>query len=259
MRKGSALYYLLSDHLGSTSITTDTNGALVSELRYKPWGEVRYTSGTQQTQYQYTGQYSDSYINLLWYGSRHYDPALGRFIQPDSIVPLASQGVQAWDRYAYANNNPVKYTDPTGHCIGCVVAVAGITAAIVATPFTLSAFGLRPDVEGAMIASAVTINQASDILVTTGITVQSEYPLGIIGGDAQGWAQATYKELMDGEKDPYSPGAATTIMKDRIYGAINNCKLCNNGKNDGVDKLIVAAIAQNGYGLDTTSLLKSDG
>jgi hypothetical protein len=50
-----------------------------------------------------------------------YDPYLNRFTQPDSIVPLASQGTQAWDRYAYANNNPVRYNDPTGHMIddGC--------------------------------------------------------------------------------------------------------------------------------------------
>ena len=61
---------------------------------------------------------NDSYINLLDYGSRRYDPALGRFIQPDSIVPSATQGVQAWDRYAYVNNAPTRYTDPTGH-IGC--------------------------------------------------------------------------------------------------------------------------------------------
>jgi hypothetical protein len=45
------------------------------------------------------------------------DPYLNRFTQPDSIVPLASQGTQAWDRYAYANNNPVRYNDPTGHSI----------------------------------------------------------------------------------------------------------------------------------------------
>jgi hypothetical protein len=27
--------------------------------------------------------------------------------------------VQAWDRYAYANNNPVRYNDPSGHDVGC--------------------------------------------------------------------------------------------------------------------------------------------
>jgi RHS repeat-associated protein len=115
MRKGSTLSYLLGDHLGSTSLTLDASGNMVSELRYKAWGEVRYAGGITPTDYTYTGQYSDSYINLLWYGSRHYDPELGCFTSPDSIVPLASQGVQAWDRYAYVNNNPVRYNDPSGH------------------------------------------------------------------------------------------------------------------------------------------------
>jgi RHS repeat-associated protein len=100
MRSNGTLSYLLGDHLGSTSLTTDATGNKVSEIRYKAWGNVRYATEDVPTKYQYTGQYSDSYINLLWYGSRHYDPELGRFIQPDSIVPLAAQGVQAWDRYA---------------------------------------------------------------------------------------------------------------------------------------------------------------
>jgi hypothetical protein len=47
--------------------------------------------------------------------SRSY---LNRWIQPDSIIPEASQGVQAWDHYAYANNSPVRYNDPTGHAVG---------------------------------------------------------------------------------------------------------------------------------------------
>ena len=42
--------------------------------------------------------------------------ALGRFISADSIIPEASQGVQAWDRYAGMNNNAVRYSDPSGHC-----------------------------------------------------------------------------------------------------------------------------------------------
>jgi hypothetical protein len=40
---------------------------------------------------------------------------VGRFTQPDTIVPTSTQGTQAWDRYAYVNNNPVRYTDPSGH------------------------------------------------------------------------------------------------------------------------------------------------
>ena len=43
------------------------------------------------------------------------DPSLGRFTSPDTLVPTGTQGTQAWDRYAFVNNNPVRYNDPTGH------------------------------------------------------------------------------------------------------------------------------------------------
>ena len=48
----------------------------------------------------------------MFYNARWYDPTLGRFAQADSIVP---GGVQGLDRYAYVNNNPLRYNDPTGH------------------------------------------------------------------------------------------------------------------------------------------------
>ncbi len=60
----------------------------------------------------YTGQREESSFGLYYYGARWYDPALGRFVQADTVTP---DGVQALDRYAYVNNNPLKYTDPTGH------------------------------------------------------------------------------------------------------------------------------------------------
>ncbi len=109
----SAPTYLLSDQLGSTSLTLDSSGNVLSELRYKAWGEVRYAAGTTATKYTYTGQYSNiGDFGLMFYNARWYDPYLGRFAQADSIVP---RGVQGWDRYAYINNNPVNGTDPTGH------------------------------------------------------------------------------------------------------------------------------------------------
>jgi len=115
MRKDGTLSYLLSDHLGSTSITTDSSGNKVSEMRYTAWGEVRYESGTTPTEYTYTGQYSYTVdFGLMYYNARWYDPALGRFAQADTLIPGAGDS-QAWDRYAYANNNPVRYVDPSGH------------------------------------------------------------------------------------------------------------------------------------------------
>ncbi len=61
MRKNGSLSFLLSDHLGSTSITTDAAGTKTSELRYSPWGEVRFSSSANPglpTDYTFTGQYS---------------------------------------------------------------------------------------------------------------------------------------------------------------------------------------------------------
>jgi len=54
MREGSTLSWLLSDHLGSTSITAGDSGARSGEVRYRPWGEDRFTWGTTPTSYRYT-------------------------------------------------------------------------------------------------------------------------------------------------------------------------------------------------------------
>lgn len=89
---------------------------MLSTLRYTAFGEVRAASGATATDYRYTGQRSEAEIGLYFYVARFYDPILGRFVSADTYVP-ESQGVQAWDRYAFVNNNPVRYTDPTGHNI----------------------------------------------------------------------------------------------------------------------------------------------
>jgi RHS repeat-associated protein/CSLREA domain-containing protein len=120
MRTNGSLFYLLGDHLGSTNLVTDANGMVISELRYKAWGETRYASGVTPTQYQYTGQFSyEVEFGLYYYNARWYDGALGRFAQADTIVP---PGVQGWDRFAAMNNNPIRYIDPSGHVACSVVA-----------------------------------------------------------------------------------------------------------------------------------------
>jgi RHS repeat-associated protein len=111
-----SVYYPLTDHLGSTSVAADENGAYYSELRYKPWGETRWESANATpTDYTYTGQRDNTGdFGLMYYVARMYDPALGRFTSADSIVPGAGNA-GAWDRFGYVHNSPVKYSDPTGH------------------------------------------------------------------------------------------------------------------------------------------------
>jgi RHS repeat-associated protein len=56
----------------------------------------------------------DSSSGLYHYGARYYDAAIGRFVQPDTVVPEPGNP-QALNRYSYTLNNPLRYTDPTGH------------------------------------------------------------------------------------------------------------------------------------------------
>ena len=114
LRKGDGtLYFLLTDHLGSTAITATSSGGRDAELRYYPWGGTRYTYGTTPTSYRYTGQ-REAEVGLYYYGARFYDPYLNRWIQPDSIIPDQYNPMD-WDRFNYVRNNPLVYIDSSGH------------------------------------------------------------------------------------------------------------------------------------------------
>jgi RHS repeat-associated protein len=108
------LNWVLGDHLGSTSVTANADGSWNSEIKYTAFGEVRAISGLTPTEYRYTGQLEQNSLGLYFYVARWYDPALAHFVQADAIVPGVGN-TKAYDRYAYVKNNPIKYTDPSGH------------------------------------------------------------------------------------------------------------------------------------------------
>jgi len=115
----NTLYYLAGDHLGSTSVTTcgsgcGTAGALLARQLYYPFGSIRYITGTAVTDYGFTGQMLDD-TGWMYYNARYYDPVLARFTSADTMVPGAGNP-QNFNRYAYALSNPLKYSDPSGHC-----------------------------------------------------------------------------------------------------------------------------------------------
>ncbi len=82
-------------------------------MRYKPYGEDRDTGTALVTDRKFTGQTEDEAAGLYWYAPRAYDPAIGRFVSPDSLVPEPGNP-QSLNRYSYVYNNPLKFVDPTG-------------------------------------------------------------------------------------------------------------------------------------------------
>ena len=111
----SVLYFLHSDHLGSTSLTTDASGNVVARQLYDAWGNIRSGGvGSMPTDIGYTGQRLDS-TGLMYYRARYYAQGLGRFISADTMVP-DEKNPQQFNRYAYVNNRPLNLIDPNGHC-----------------------------------------------------------------------------------------------------------------------------------------------
>ncbi len=119
--QNGVLRYVHTDHLGSVSLLTDGSGKVVSGSvqRFFPFGKTRTGQPVLlPTDRNFTGQSLDANTGLLYYGNagygRYYDPALGRFVQPDPVVSDFADP-QALNRYSYVRNNPLRYTDPSGH------------------------------------------------------------------------------------------------------------------------------------------------
>jgi RHS repeat-associated protein len=138
---GEKRFYYHSDHLGNTNVITDEHASEVVRREYAPFGEQFVRDGQRDLEISFNGHLFDKQVGLYYFGARHYDPALGRFITPDSIVPDSSP--QALHRYALNLNNPIRFVDPTGHdfwdvFVGVIVAVVLVAATIV----TLGAAGV---------------------------------------------------------------------------------------------------------------------
>ena len=133
-------YNICRDYLGSITHIASLDGTLVAEYSYDPWGRLRdpetlevYAAGEEPE--LFLGRGFTGHEHLTWFGlinmnARLYDPLLGRFLSPDPYVQ-APDFTQNFNRYSYALNNPLKFTDDTGEfALTTMLTVAAITAAV---------------------------------------------------------------------------------------------------------------------------------
>ena len=229
LKEGGVPRYIHADHLGSTAIETNLTGDVSAERRYLAFGGERASSGTLRTENQFTSQKLDE-TGLYYYGARYYDPELGQFVSPDTIVPAPGE-VFAYNRYMYAYGNPLKFVDPSGHIAVCFrggfkeqgssSSSGGDADFWTACEDTLEKSGYDENVHGDILRLK---NRQIDILraVSAILEQEQEYssrPVVIVGHSWGGAAALKTAQLLDPSPLSLPPdvAAATSAQVDLLF------------------------------------------
>ena len=125
--------FYFADHLGSTSGTMGSGGAIKNESDYYPFGGEVVISNTLLQNYKFTGKERDGESNLDDFGARYYSASFGRFMTPDwsaraTAVPYAVFGdPQSLNLYDYVRNDPVSRADRDGHFSDAIINLGDVS------------------------------------------------------------------------------------------------------------------------------------
>jgi RHS repeat-associated protein len=107
--------FQLGNHLESAALEVDEDGALITYEEYHPYGTTAWwasngSTDVSQKRYRYTGKEKDEETGLAYHGARYYAAWLGRW---DRVDPSGLR--DGPNRFSYARNNPIRYSDTTGN------------------------------------------------------------------------------------------------------------------------------------------------
>ena len=107
--------YYVADHLGSARVEFAGGGWPVWGEDYAPYGQ-EVTPQSTQNHYKFTGYERDPETGNDYAQARYYSSQYaGRFMSPDPYAgSMVLANPQSFNRYTYAMNNPLRFTDPSG-------------------------------------------------------------------------------------------------------------------------------------------------
>jgi len=143
--------YIHTDALGSPVAETDASGNVIKRFAYEPYGAV--VGGEVADGPGYTGHVSDAATGLSYMQQRYYDPAIGAFLSVDPVTAYGNGDWRFFNRYAYAFNNPYKFSDPDGRCPVCPVVIFFVLAMTHSEP--ANAPGPGDEIQSTSIGEAV--------------------------------------------------------------------------------------------------------
>ncbi|AEV87821.1 sugar-binding protein [Actinoplanes sp. SE50] len=112
IRTGSTYSFALADHNGTPTLYLNSTMSAPTWRQYTPDGATRGAGGAYPDNRGFLNKPVNNSTGLIQIGARNYDPATGRFISVDPLFNPDDQ--QSWNGYAYAESNPVAFSDPSG-------------------------------------------------------------------------------------------------------------------------------------------------
>ena len=201
-------YYFQRNLLGDVIGIYDTNGTKVGGYAYDAWGNCTITLNANgiatRNPIRYRGYYYDEDTKLYYLNARYYCAEWHRFISPDDTAYLDPEMPNGLNLYAYCNNDPVNYADPSGNLPqwaewligGAVIGLAALGAI-----FLPGAAGV---IMGAAFYGAVTSAVGGAVLG------------GLIGGITGGW-----EGVWDGASNGFMWGAISGAVSGALTSGIN--------------------------------------
>ena len=203
-------YYYRRNLQGDVIEIYDTGNSRVVRYDYDAWGNCTIKSTTTNSivahanPIRYRGYYYDEDTKLYYLNARYYCPEWRRFISPDDTTYLDSESVNGLNLYAYCNNDPVNYCDPSGNLPqwaewligGAVIGLVALGAI-----FLPGAAGV---IMGAAFYGAVTSAVGGAVLG------------GLIGGITGGW-----EGVWDGASNGFMWGAISGAVSGALTSGIN--------------------------------------